>query len=97
MNVGWQELILIFLVLLLLFGPRMPEIGRSLGKGIKSFKDGLSGASGGGGAAGDGDEHTDSAKTGGADAGRDAAEENRDDSAGKDAGGQPSQGEHLAG
>jgi len=43
MSLGWQELIVIFLILLLLFGPRMPEIGRSLGKGIKSFKEGLMG------------------------------------------------------
>lgn len=43
MNVGWTELVLIFLILLLLFGSRLPEVGRSLGKGIKSFKDGLSG------------------------------------------------------
>lgn len=37
------ELVLIFLVLLLVFGPRLPEVGRSLGLGIKEFKDGLRG------------------------------------------------------
>lgn len=42
-SIGWPELLVIFLILLLLFGSRMPEIGRSLGKGIKSFKDGLAG------------------------------------------------------
>jgi len=43
MNIGWQELVLVFLILLLLFGPRLPDVGRSLGKGIKSFKDALAG------------------------------------------------------
>jgi len=36
---GWQEIILIFFVALLVFGPRkLPEIGRSLGKGMRQFK-----------------------------------------------------------
>lgn len=36
---GW-ELILIFLVVLLLFGAkRIPEIARGLGRGIREFKD----------------------------------------------------------
>ena len=38
-NFGTQELILIFLIILLLFGAkRMPELFRSLGKSIKEFK-----------------------------------------------------------
>ena len=38
-NVGMGEMILIFLVVLLLFGAkRLPEIGSSLGKGIREFK-----------------------------------------------------------
>jgi len=45
-NIGPGELVLIFLVLLLVFGPRLPEVGRSLGIGIKEFKDGLKGESG---------------------------------------------------
>ena len=37
--IGMPELILIFLVALLVFGPRkLPELGRSLGKGIAEFK-----------------------------------------------------------
>ena len=37
--VGWQEIILILLVILLLFGAKkIPEIMHSLGKGIKEFK-----------------------------------------------------------
>jgi len=42
-NIGPGELVLIFLVLLLVFGPRLPEVGRSLGIGIKEFKEGLKG------------------------------------------------------
>ncbi len=39
-NLGATELILIFLVVLLLFGARrIPEIARGLGKGIREFKD----------------------------------------------------------
>jgi sec-independent protein translocase protein TatA len=39
-NVGWTELLLIFLVILLVFGAkRIPEIARGLGKGIREFKD----------------------------------------------------------
>jgi sec-independent protein translocase protein TatA len=38
-GIGAQELILIFLVILLLFGARrIPEIASGLGKGLKEFK-----------------------------------------------------------
>lgn len=38
-NIGIAETIVIFLVVLLLFGAkRLPEIGTSLGKGIREFK-----------------------------------------------------------
>jgi sec-independent protein translocase protein TatA len=38
------ELLLILLVVLLVFGPkRLPEMGRSLGKGMREFKDSISG------------------------------------------------------
>ena len=38
-GVGLPELLVIFLVCLLLFGAnRLPEIGRSLGEGIREFK-----------------------------------------------------------
>jgi sec-independent protein translocase protein TatA len=43
-NIGWQGALLIILVLLLVFGPkRLPEMGRSLGRGMREFKDSLSG------------------------------------------------------
>lgn len=42
MGLGMWEIILIFLVVLLLFGAkRLPEIGSSLGKGIREFKGSL--------------------------------------------------------
>ena len=38
-NLGFTEMLLIGLALLLLFGPsRLPELGKSLGKGIREFK-----------------------------------------------------------
>lgn len=38
-SIGMPELILIFLVILLLFGSkRLPELARGLGKGIREFK-----------------------------------------------------------
>ncbi|MDO5036244.1 MAG: twin-arginine translocase TatA/TatE family subunit [Porphyromonas sp.] len=41
-RLGMGELLVILLVILLLFGAkRIPELMRSFGKGIKSFKDGL--------------------------------------------------------
>ena len=43
-GLGTTELILIALVVLLLFGGRkIPELMKGLGKGVKSFKDGVSG------------------------------------------------------
>jgi len=41
---GTTEIILIVLVVLLLFGGRkIPELMHGLGKGVKSFKDGMNG------------------------------------------------------
>jgi sec-independent protein translocase protein TatA len=43
-NIGWQGLIIILVVLLVIFGPkRLPEMGRSLGKGMREFKDSVTG------------------------------------------------------
>jgi sec-independent protein translocase protein TatA len=44
-NVGPWEIILLLLLALLLFGAkRLPEIGRSMGQGMREFKDSVSGA-----------------------------------------------------
>jgi sec-independent protein translocase protein TatA len=43
-NIGAPELIILLVVLLLVFGPkRLPEMGRSVGRGIREFKDSVSG------------------------------------------------------
>ena len=44
MGLGMQEILIIALVVLLFFGGRkIPELMRGLGKGVKSFKDGVKG------------------------------------------------------
>jgi sec-independent protein translocase protein TatA len=43
-NVGAPEIVVIALVVLLLFGgKKIPELMRGIGKGVKSFKDGVKG------------------------------------------------------
>ncbi len=43
MGIGPEKIVLIILVLVLLFGAkRLPELGASLGKGIREFKGSLS-------------------------------------------------------
>src|SRR3954466_5348928 len=42
-NLGPMEMIIVVGVAVLLFGKRLPEVGRSLGKGIIEFKKGLRG------------------------------------------------------
>ena len=42
MGIGTQELIFIALIVLLLFGgKKIPELMKGLGKGVKSFKEGM--------------------------------------------------------
>ncbi len=41
-NLGWQEILLILLLVMLLFGARrIPEVMRSFGKGYKEFRKGM--------------------------------------------------------
>lgn len=43
-NIGTGEIILIALVVLLLWGgKKIPELMKGLGKGVRSFKDGMNG------------------------------------------------------
>ena len=44
LRIGWGALLIIALIVLLLFGARkIPELMRGMGKGVKSFKDGMNG------------------------------------------------------
>ncbi len=44
-NIGPMELIIVLVIALLVLGPkRLPEVGRSVGRGMREFKDSLSGA-----------------------------------------------------
>ena len=44
LNLGWPELILIFVICLLIFGAgKLPEVGKQIGKAIQAFKSGLKG------------------------------------------------------
>ncbi|MEM7582578.1 MAG: twin-arginine translocase TatA/TatE family subunit [Acidobacteriota bacterium] len=43
-GLGVQELVLIFLIVVLMFGAtRLPQLGKGLGEGISNFKRGLKG------------------------------------------------------
>jgi sec-independent protein translocase protein TatA len=43
-GIGVWEILILLLVALLIFGPkRLPEMGRSLGRGMREFKDSLTG------------------------------------------------------
>jgi len=38
-GLGWQELLIILIIALIIFGPRkLPEIGKSLGQAINDFR-----------------------------------------------------------
>jgi sec-independent protein translocase protein TatA len=43
-NIGPLEIIVVLIIALIVFGPkRLPELGNSLGKGIREFKESVSG------------------------------------------------------
>jgi sec-independent protein translocase protein TatA len=43
-SIGPGELIIVLVIALIILGPkRLPEVGRSVGKGMREFKDSLSG------------------------------------------------------
>lgn len=42
-NIGPMELVVVLVIALLVLGPKkLPEVGKSLGKGMREFKDSLS-------------------------------------------------------
>lgn len=44
-NVGPMEILVVLIIALIVFGPKkLPELGNSLGKGIREFKGSISGA-----------------------------------------------------
>ena len=43
-NIGLPEILVVLVIALIVFGPkRLPELGRSLGKGLREFKGAVSG------------------------------------------------------
>lgn len=43
-NVGPMELIIVLAIALIVLGPKkLPEVGRSIGRGMREFRDGISG------------------------------------------------------
>lgn len=45
-NIGPMELVIVLIIALVVLGPKkLPEVGRSLGKGMREFKDSITGSS----------------------------------------------------
>ena len=43
-NIGLPEILVVLVIALIIFGPkRLPELGRSIGKGIREFRSSISG------------------------------------------------------
>ena len=43
-NIGPLEIVIVLVIVLLIFGPkRLPQLGRSLGRGMREFKDSVTG------------------------------------------------------
>ena len=57
-SVGLTEILVLLLIVLLLFGAKkIPELMKSFGKGVKSFKEGVNGIEGGQELQGGGQRH----------------------------------------
>lgn len=58
MNIGWGELVVILIIVLLIVGPRrLPDIGRSLGEAVRQFQRALRARPGDRDRRAGGDEH----------------------------------------
>jgi sec-independent protein translocase protein TatA len=45
-NIGVPEMLIVLVIALIVLGPKkLPEVGRSLGNGMREFKDSISGSS----------------------------------------------------
>jgi sec-independent protein translocase protein TatA len=67
-NVGPLELVVVLIIALVIFGPkRLPELGRSMGKGIREFRGSISGK-------GDDDDDEESSKPAAIEGAQDADE-----------------------
>jgi sec-independent protein translocase protein TatA len=43
-SIGWPEVLIVLALALIILGPKkLPEVGRSLGRGMREFKDSISG------------------------------------------------------
>ena len=43
-NIGPVEIIIVLVIVLIIFGPkRLPDLGRSMGRGMREFKDSVTG------------------------------------------------------
>jgi sec-independent protein translocase protein TatA len=42
-GIGYQEMIIVLIVVFILFGHRLPSVMRSLGRGVVEFKEGMAG------------------------------------------------------
>ncbi len=46
-GIGFPELLIVLVIALIVLGPKkLPEVGRSLGRGMKEFKDSVTGITG---------------------------------------------------
>jgi TatA/E family protein of Tat protein translocase len=46
-GLGWQEILVVMVIALLVLGPaKLPEMARTVGKGIREFKSGMGGLTG---------------------------------------------------
>jgi len=53
-SIGWQELMIVLVIVLILFGPkRLPQLGKTIGKTMRSLREGVEGK------LGDGDDDED--------------------------------------